>query len=360
MDLSTLRAVVNELPVILFALDADGRFLLSEGGGLAALGLEPGQVVGLSVFDLYRDVDPIAKDIRRALAGEDAVVSTSEVAGLIYESTYVPVRDPSGAVTGVLGLALDVTERVRAERERERLIDQLHRALELRNEFLSIASHELRTPLTALSLKLELLHRRARLAGPEMPSEEVATQTERLIRLAGRLERLVGELLDVSRIARGKLRLELEPLDLAELLREVAERMRVPFERADRPLLVRSDRSVPARADRTRVEQILENLLSNALRHGEGPVEVTLAADSTRATLAVHDHGPGIPAEELENVFERFARLAPRGLGGLGLGLYICRQIVEAHGGTVRVHSAPGEGTTFRVMLPLRPPETAS
>jgi PAS domain S-box-containing protein len=354
VELDTLRAVVNNLPVVLFHVDRNGTFLLSEGGGLGALGLEPGQVVGTSAFELYRGVPWIRNSLERALAGEP-VTGTGPVGDLFFEATHLPTRDRKGVTTGVLGLALDVTKRTRSEQEKEQLIQQLHEALHLRDEFLSIASHELRTPLSTLSLKIELLRHRALAAGPMMASEQVISQVEQLMRLTKRMARLVDGLLDVSRIATGRLTLEFEELDLAEVTIDVTERMRAQFERAGNALVVRAAEPAIGYWDRTRLEQVLENLLSNALKHGGGRVEVTVKVDPMRATLSVRDHGSGIPIDQRERIFERFVRAAPNGLGGLGLGLYISRQIIEAHGGNVWVESEPDKGTTFFVTLPWEP-----
>jgi PAS domain S-box-containing protein len=355
VELDTLRAVVNNLPVVLFALDRKGRFVLSEGGGLSALGLKPGEVVGSSALERYHDIPWIVDGIRRALAGE-AATDVGPIGDLVFQATYTPTRDREGTTTGVLGLGLDVTRRARSEQEKQVLIEQLHEALQLRDEFLSIASHELRTPLSTLTLKLELLLSRARAAGAALSAEQVVTQAEQLMRLCARMTRLIDGLLDVSRVATGRLVLELEAFDLTQMVAEVSERMRAQFERAGRALVLQPAPSAPGEWDRTRLEQVLENFLTNALKHGAGRVDVSVQVEPARATIVVSDRGPGIALDQQERIFERFARAAPKGRGGLGLGLYISRQIVEAHGGSVHVESAPGTGTAFSVTLPRRTP----
>lgn len=357
-EVETLHAVVATLPAVLFALDREGRFVVSEGGGLRALGLRAGELVGRSVFDAYEGVTWILASVRRALAGE-RFTGSGRVGNLVYETTYVPTRGPDGAVTGVLGLAIDVTKRVRSEREREVLIEQLRAALALRDEFLSIASHELRTPLASMRLRLELLLGKARRAGATMPSGDVLAAVEHLESLTSRLARLVDALFDVSSVALGHLQLALEETDLSALVSQIAARMRVYFDRAGRELVLRSPGSLRARLDRTRLEQVVENLLSNALKHGAGRVELELTERDQHAVLRVHDEGPGIPPESQARVFDRYSRLASRNLAGLGLGLYVSREIVEAHGGTITVASGPGEGTTLVVSLPLSPPEVS-
>lgn len=164
---------------------------------------------------------------------------------------------------------------------------------------------------------------------------------------------LVQDLLDLSRLSAGQLTLELEELDLAELTREVAERF------TDQAAAVGSSVAVHARGpvlghwDRQRLDRVTTNLLSNALKFGQGqPIEVHVLADGGQARLAVRDHGMGIPLEAQGRIFNRFERLGHTGRPGSGLGLYIVHQLVEAHGGTVHVSSHPGRGATFTVELP--------
>lgn len=230
-------------------------------------------------------------------------------------------------------------------------------AVRMREEFLSIASHELRTPLTPLQLELQLLRillARGTLAN--MDNRRLAEILESAERQSRRFGRLVDELLDVSRITLGRLDLELDDgVDLADLVRSVAGRFTPEFARAATPLVLDAGRPVVSRCDRSRLDQVVSNLLANALRHGRGgAVEVCVRADGDVARLSVGDHGPGIAQEDQVRLFERFTRVGSgRGHGGLGLGLYIVRRIVEAHGGQVGVESAAGAGATFTVTLPM-------
>jgi signal transduction histidine kinase len=165
----------------------------------------------------------------------------------------------------------------------------------------------------------------------------------------------VSELLDISRIRLGRLELQPEPVELGELVRGVMEQLE------EEPAWVASEHTlhvegpVTGRWDRSRMEQVVGNLLSNAVRYGQGkPVDVTVRARDGEAWLLVRDRGIGIEPEALKRIFERFERAASRNFGGLGLGLYITRQIVEAHGGTISVESELGVGSTFTVKLPVR------
>jgi len=251
----------------------------------------------------------------------------------------------------------DVTERRKLE-ERARLWRQAQEEVRERDEFLSVASHELRTPVAALQLQLQTLQRASR-AGEPLPPP-MLQKLETLERQTRRIGLLVNELLDLSRLRMGKLELKLEEVDLADLAREAVEHFReiVP---PGSELTLRADGSCPGRWDRLRVEQVVTNLLVNAVKFGAGrPIAVTVESDADRARLSVEDRGIGIAEEHHDRVFGRFERaVSAQQFGGLGLGLWIARQIAEAHGGTIRLQSTPGTGSTFTMELPRLPPGAA-
>jgi signal transduction histidine kinase len=223
-------------------------------------------------------------------------------------------------------------------------------AIRLRDEFVLVAGHELRTPLAAMSL-----HHQALAALPETATiARVVERGKKLVSQSDRMARLVDELLDVSRVSAGRLTLERTRFDLAELVHEVASRMRDGFERAGVALRVAAD-SVAGDWDRGRIDQIITNLLSNALKYGRGaPVDVSVTRAGATAVLAVTDRGIGIAPGDHARVFERFERaVTARKFAGLGLGLWITAQLVEAHDGTIAVASTLGEGSTFTVALPV-------
>jgi PAS domain S-box-containing protein len=264
----------------------------------------------------------------------------------------LPERGPSGGIVSWLGTFTDIEDRKRAQLEREQLYQQAVDAVRARDEFLSVASHELRTPLSSLKLGLQLLIQN----GDESPGKARA-KLEMAARQVERLTRLVGTLFDVSRITAGRLDLELEDTDLAAIVRDVAARSADEAARAGTALDVTTEDTVPGRWDRARIEQIVTNLFSNALKFCAGkPVEVRVTRHGDRAQLTVRDHGVGIAPDDLGRIFERYEQASGgRHRGGLGLGLYIARQLVEAHGGTIRAESTIGDGSAFFVELPLRP-----
>lgn len=259
-----------------------------------------------------------------------------------------------GGVAGWLGTFTDVDEAKRLLDEQTRLQREAQQAVSVRDEFLSIASHELRTPLMPLSLAI---HSLVRSPGGDIP-ERVLARLKIAARQVDRLGRLLDELLDVTRITTGRLRLELERVDLAAVVRDVIARFDEQLTRSGSRVETHADAAVVGRWDRLRVEQIVTNLLSNAIKYGAGkPIEVNVAAEGGEARLLVRDQGLGIAADDVERIFERFERAGTGYHDGLGLGLYIVRQIVELHGGSIRVASLPGRGAAFTVALPA---ETAA
>jgi PAS domain S-box-containing protein len=249
-------------------------------------------------------------------------------------SRAVPERADSGCILSWLGTHTD--------------IEESKQAVFARDEFISIASHELRTPLTALKLRLQsVLHSRDLSDKTEHRVASAVRQTERL-------ERLIDNLLDVSRITTGHLELEPEDFDLAEMAQDVAERFREQAAGGGVPLSFEAPAPVLGRWDRLRLEQVVTNLMANAFKFGEGrPIFVSVAGDPKAAVLTVADQGIGIAPQDLSRIFHQFERVTGRrSFGGLGMGLYIARQIAQAHGGRIEVDSVQGKGSKFRVVLP--------
>ena len=260
-------------------------------------------------------------------------------------------------------LANDLARRVALAADNARLYSQAQDAVRLRDEFLSVASHELRTPLTPLNLKLGMLRRRAEEAsGGFIASVRVESDVTTAARHVQRLTELVDHLLDVTRIRAGKLQLQIEPVDLVEVVRDGVLRFAAVAADVHSRIEVDLPSSLVGRWDRVRLEQVITNLLSNALKFGAGlPVSVKVAREGERVLLLVRDQGIGMDEAMLARVFGRFERgPSSRNYGGLGLGLYITKQIVVGLDGTISVQSAPGRGAVFTVDLPLAAPEGAS
>ena len=229
-------------------------------------------------------------------------------------------------------------------------------ALKSRDEFLSVASHELRTPLTPLSLQVQMINRLASQGRLTSLSVEKLANLGRISeRQLLRLSSLINDLLDVSRIDAGRLTLNLEDVDLRQAVQNVINRFRVESESAHSSITLHGDSQMIGRWDRSRVEQIIAQLLNNALKYGAGqPIDITLQQERGKARLIIRDHGMGIPKQNHALIFDRYERgVSMKQFGGLGLGLFIVGQIVEAHGGSIGVESEVGQGSCFTVELPL-------
>ncbi|MFL5303650.1 MAG: MASE1 domain-containing protein [Polyangia bacterium] len=234
-------------------------------------------------------------------------------------------------------------------------------AIGARDEFISIASHELKTPLTALKLRLDTAERATR----RLPQPEaVNPQVDKLLRAvaaagatADRLDALVDDLLDVSRLSAGRLALRLEPFDAGGLLADVAGRAREQAAEAGSTIDLLVAGPIVGAWDRGRLEQVVTNLLSNAIKYGMGrPIRLGAEALGDRVRIWVEDAGPGIARADQQRIFHAFERLAnAQRVGGLGLGLYIGQQIAAAHGGALAVESEPGHGARFTLELPRAP-----
>jgi PAS domain S-box-containing protein len=235
-----------------------------------------------------------------------------------------------------------------------RLFAQTQEAVRARDVFLSIASHELRTPLTPILHQLQSIASLNTLSG-EPIAGSVMEKIEKTERQVVHLKQLIDNLLDVSRLTEKRLRLSLETVELGSLVAEVVERVLPGIEKAGSRLSIEAPGAVVGRWDRLRLEEIVANLLDNAVKYGQGkPIEVEVAREGDHARLRVRDHGIGISAEDQERIFGRFERaVSDTSYGGFGLGLWISRLIAEAMQGSLGVESQPGEGATFTVLLPV-------
>jgi PAS domain S-box-containing protein len=260
----------------------------------------------------------------------------------------------------------DVAERVQIERERARLVRELEEAISARDDFLSIASHELRTPLTPIRLTVQSLKRKSQQSsgggGGALP-RGLVTQLETMDRQVRRLDTLINELLDVSRITVGRMDLELTEFDVTALVREVVARFQQELDWGGHTVELVLPDPIMGRWDHLRLDQVICNLLSNAMKYGGDRklIRIGVTDGPGGVEISIRDHGLGISPEDQERIFERFERLiSVRHFGGFGLGLWIARQIAEAHGGRVLVDSVQGQGSTFTIRVPrwtvLSPP----
>jgi signal transduction histidine kinase len=235
---------------------------------------------------------------------------------------------------------------------RKQVAEELVSAVKARDEFIAVAAHELRNPLNVFHLSLQLLYRRF---GQIEGIRDILNRSQFQL---NRLNMLVERLLDVSRIRSGKYELHLEPFDLTDLIREVVARFTQQYPKA--PIELQAERSVTATWDRGRIDQAITNLLSNAIKYGQNnPIKVTVAAVDDEAVVSVTDQGIGLAPSDVTRIFEQFERAAPAAISeGFGLGLWITRQIAQAHRGSVTAAGEPGLGSTFTLRLPIDGPRS--
>lgn len=258
----------------------------------------------------------------------------------------------------------DITERKLIETERERLLSQeksLREAAEIavaaRDDFLIVAAHELKTPLTSIILHVHIIKKYFDKISQKNAIEIKVVNYISLLKMQlDRLSQLIDKVLDVSRVSTGQLKLEEADVELSTLVKEVASSLQGEFTRGGYSVEIHASQPAMGRWDRTRIEQVVTNLLTNAIKYGKGmPIIINVDSDDKEATLTIKDHGIGIAKEDQLKLFKKFERfVCSDHYSGMGLGLYITYQIIKAHGGSIKVESNLGEGATFTVKLPVR------
>lgn len=269
---------------------------------------------------------------------------------------YQPKRNVEGKVCGVVFIAIDVTCQVLARKEAEMFAERLQTAVVCRDEFMSIASHELKTPITSLKLQLQLTQRRLASALGDGPmAAKVSRAIDQSNHQVDRLTNLVDDLMDVTRIHSGRMIYNFKIGSISETLREVLNRHEALFREHACALRTRIASELFAKFDHVRIEQVIMNLINNALKYAPGsPIEVDAYAEDKWVVISVCDHGPGIPPTFRDRIFDRFERgpNAGKTSGGLGLGLFIVRQIVRAHDGLISLAETERSGAKFVIRLP--------
>jgi PAS domain S-box-containing protein len=474
-----LRSVLTMLPIILWSYDAHGVLTLSEGQGLQALGMKPGDFVGRSLFELYADAPDILHAVERGLRGETFSIEV-EFMGVWFDARFLPERGPDGKVVAVSGLALNITERRRTEEElrqsetryrlatlatsdtvwdwdlstnlvhwseniyrltgrapgevdpaidwwsehlhpedRERVVrgiqavidgdgahwtdeyrfqradgsyiiindrgyvvrdaggkavrmvgalqditerkvaeQEARRRAEFEQHLIGIVSHDLRNPINAITMAAGLVLKQGNL------NEAQRRNMRRIVSSAERANRMLRDLLDFTQARlKGGLPVEPRALDLHELTRQVVEEVQVTH--PDRRVILEQSGNGWGEWDEDRLAQLITNLVNNALTYGDAhcAVRVRTRGRPNTVALSVHNAGPPIPSELLPRLFEPLKRGEPRegrSSHSIGLGLFIVKHIVEAHGGCISVHSTVALGTTFTVHLPRHPPQAAA
>lgn len=373
--LALLDTVIDSAPIGLAFLDLDFRYRRINTTLARINGLPAAEHIGRRAVELHPQIAPLWERYWQQVIETGEPIIGLELDGLALGiSTYVlvdyyPVRGAGGELLGVGIIVQDISGRKAAEQERLQLLEReraareaeeaararAEEAVRLRDAFLSVAAHELKTPLTALIGQAQLLRRRLSQAGTLEEANERSIAI--VVDQAQRLNQLINDLLDGARLDSGQLLVTRSPLDLGRLLRRVVDEQRQGLVRHSIDVEIGGEPLIVA-GDNTRLEQVLQNLLSNAVKYSPngGSILVRAYAAGGCAVLSVRDQGIGIDPEAIPRLFERFYR-APSaeraGVGGVGVGLYVVREIVRQHGGTIDVESANSAGSIFTVTLPL-------
>jgi signal transduction histidine kinase len=306
-----------------------------------------------SIFSLqepWSDIPLIVMTMR----GETNLLSFANLKAFAPAGNVTLLERPFRPITLVSTLQVSMRARRRQYQVRDLLKKQAE-ATRVRDEFISVASHELKTPLTSLKLQTQLNQRLITRADPAVYQP---TRVKKLVEITdnqvNRLVRLVDDMLDVSRMNTGKLSVNKKEVNLSRLVKDIIDRTMPQITAAGCTLSVALDPDTTGEWDPYRIEQVFGNLLSNAIRYAAGkPIHIKTVRERKLCRLIVRDEGMGISAEDQKKIFNRFERAeAAANITGLGLGLYICREIVEAHGGNISVQSELGKGSTFTVTLP--------
>jgi PAS domain S-box-containing protein len=366
---SRLAAIVESSDDAILGVALDGTITTWNAGAQRLYGYRADEVLGrpVSVLMPAGQADELPAMLDKLRRGEridhyETVRLRKDGSPVPVSLSVSPIRDAHGTVVGAAKIARDITDRKRLEGELEARAAQLAGANRQKDQFLAMLAHELRNPLAPLLTGLQVLRE------PRATAEARQVTRAMLERQVRHLAKLVDDLLDVSRLARGKVQLRPERLDLGRLVRTAAEDRRATLEQAGLTLLVEvPETPVWVLGDPTRLAQILNNLLDNAVKFRDGGTHVTLrlAADRVQcqAILSVRDQGIGIAPDVLPRIFDVFTqadRSLARSRGGLGLGLALVKGLAQLHGGAVAAASeGPGQGAEFTVRLPLEGEPTA-
>lgn len=308
---------------------------------------------------LPHDQTPMAKAVRlgESCRNVEVVIQREDGSEITVMVNISPLRDEQGRIVGAINAFQDVTEIVLARRKLEAQQQELERAVSARDTFLSICSHELKTPLTSLKFQTQLTKRKiAKNDESVFDRRAVIEMVEENDLQLIRLNRLVDDMLDLGRIQSDKLSMHPTEADLSAVVREVVTRCASSSDEFQSRIAVKTEPGIVGVFDAERFGQVVSNLIWNAFKYGnDRPIEVETRTDGSNGFFVIRDHGIGIAPADQERIFERFERaVSSRNVSGLGLGLFVSKQIVDAHGGEISLQSRPGEGSTFEVRLPLR------
>lgn len=367
----------------IFSLDVNGFIQTWNPGGRRLKGYTSEEIIGQHFSRFYTDSDNQKKhpqfELEQALLNgtyQEEGWRVKKDGSQFWASVVITaLRDAEGIHRGFAKVTRDLTEKKRAEDELKKAYDNLElrveertrelalakedamKAVRSRDEFLSIASHELNTPITSLKLQTQLRRKQVAKGNfahltPEGFSKMINSDEKQI----NRLSRLVDDMLDISRLNTGNMSFKKSDVDLNHLIYEIASRFSAQLESLGIPVLIESKKSITGHWDHYRIDQVITNLLTNAMKYGENrPISITIDGDEYNALISVADQGIGISHDDQARVFQQYERaVSPNLVSGLGLGLFIVNQILVGHKATISLKSQLGLGSTFLVTLPLK------
>lgn len=365
-----VRTVFNDSPISMQIVSSSGKIVFGNKAWQKLWNLDDSAaILVMESYNFFEDKIVLAENIdvafRKALAGEVQTLPTLNYdPGKVslpgrprwLDISFHPIVKESGDIEEVVCLQVDATLRQEAILQKERLFEELQQAIVLRDQFISMASHELKTPLTSIKLQMKIFE--VILASSEVSAKDLqvlAATAKSSDAQVDRMAKLVDEMLDISRIEEGKLTIRHENFHLTKVIEDVSNRFLQMLESQNIPLTLQLRPDVFVYGDSFRTEQVLINLLMNAIKYGKKtPIKIELVTLNNFARFSVNDQGPGIDSKDHERIFRRFERANDSYHGdGLGLGLFLCQEIIKAQGGSITLESELGAGATFSVDLPL-------
>lgn len=342
-------------PDIVSLIDESGKLIFNSPAAERIHGYAPEELIGRNTFDLIHldDVQIVSDAMAQLLAEPGSIQSVQyryknkdDSWSWMEATASNQIQNP--LIRGLVTISREIGKRKKMEND-------LNRALRERDEFISIASHELKTPITSILLQIQMLQRYKTYLKEGGVINSRYENLEGLEDQVKSLQRLVDDLLSVSRIRTGKLSLKFEVQDFSKLVHSSLEQLGEMFQEVGCTLNVNIKEGILISCDKTRITQVLFNLMTNAIKYAPGSlINISLDESSGEAEFRIRDHGPGIPDEKKNFIFGLFERGTSRNyVTGLGIGLYISRSIIEGHNGTIQIESEPGNGALFIIRLPL-------
>ena len=352
-----LEFLVSNTPTAFWNTDAEGHFVYANGLGFEIIGMKPADVLGKKLQEVFAHYPRIVERFERTVSGE-VVQSVDETNGHFFKSHYVPVFDEEGNIAGITGFAIDITDRIKSERELIQAKEIAENSVRIKEQFLANISHEIRTPMNGIIGLANVLRKTAL-------DQEQHKYLTAIRKSADNLMHIINDLLDFSKISASQFTFEELEFNLPELVQDVVDLMDNKAKERNNRLITSLGANVPEliSGDPLRLRQVILNLIGNAIKFTEGgEISLIVSLHEERENdiilgFMVKDTGIGIPSEKLHTVFESFnqgSNDTTRKFGGTGLGLTISKNIVEMQGGTISVRSQPGMGSSFTFNLPFK------